>query len=209
MSENKLKQFLPSVFSLLLLMGVISGISMFNLNQSNRLIAQEDLKVELQNKIDQLSVEANTTITRVKSQATGIDSDRVADDDEAVNTLMKKTFTWKSYDEYNKIRNDLMNDYNIGEDSSFMTVFMPEIINEVIEGKNYNRIDANGYNVTFNQLKSFVTDVNPVNGVYSYFTIVSVTSKSANGGTSDYELALEYKMDKESQIFEMVAYTLN
>ena len=208
MVENKLKQFAPSLISGLVLVLTIGAVSTVNLSQSRALLAQQDEKIELQNRIDQLSVENNTEITKVKAQANGIDADRVETDDRVAEELMETVFTWKSYDEYNEIRNTLMNKYQLSNDSSFMQTFMPEIYNEVLDGKNYNRIDVGGYNISFNGMTSYVVSIDEDTKVYEYFTIVDVTSKSENGGSSDYSLALQYKVTDGEQIMNLTGYTI-
>lgn len=208
MVENKLKQFAPSLISGLVLILTIGAVSTVNLSQSRALLAQQDEKIELQNRIDQLSVENNTEITKVKAQANGIDADRVETDDRVAEELMETVFTWKSYDEYNEIRNTLMNKYQLSNDSSFMQTFMPEIYNEVLDGKNYNRIDVGGYNISFNDMTSYVVSIDENTKVYEYFTIVDVTSKSENGGSSDYSLALQYKVTDGEQIMNLTGYTI-
>ncbi len=208
MVENKLKQFAPSLISGLVLVLTIGAVSTVNLSQSRSLLAQQDEKVELQNRIDQLSVENNTQITKVKAQANGIDVNRVENDDKVAEELMEMVFTWKSYDEYNEIRNTLMNKYQLSNDSSFMQTFMPEIYNEVLDGKNYNRIDVGGYNISFNDMTSYVVSIDENSKVYEYFTIVDVTSKSENGGSSDYSLALQYKVTDDEQIMNLTGYTI-
>ena len=208
MVENKLKQFAPSLISGLVLVLTIGAVSTVNLSQSRALLAQQDEKIELQNRIDQLSVENNTEITKVKAQANGIDADRVETDDRVAEELMETVFTWKSYDEYNEIRNTLMNKYQLSNDSSFMQTFMPEIYNEVLDGKNYNRIDVGGYNISFNGMTSYVVSIDENTKVYEYFTIVDVTSKSENGGSSDYSLALQYKVTDSEQIMNLTGYTI-
>lgn len=209
MVENKLKQFAPSLISGLVLVLTIGAVSTVNLSQSRSLLAQEDEKVELKNRIDQLSVENNTQITKVKAQANGIDVNRVENDDKVAEELMKTVFTWKSYDEYNEIRNTLMNKYQLSNDSSFMQTFMPEIYNEVLDGKNYNRIDVGGYNISFNNMTSYVVSIDEKTKVYEYFTIVDVTSKSENGGSIDYSLALQYKVTDSEQIMNLNGYTID
>ena len=209
MVENKLKQFAPSLISGLVLVLTIGAVSTVNLSQSRSLLAQEDEKVELQNRIDQLSVENNTQITKVKAQANGIDVNRVENDDKVAEELMEMVFTWKSYDEYNEIRNTLMNKYQLSNDSSFMQTFMPEIYNEVLDGKNYNRIDVGGYNISFNNMTSYVVSIDEKTKVYEYFTIVDVTSKSENGGSIDYSLALQYKVTDSGQIMNLNGYTID
>ena len=209
MVENKLKQFAPSLISGLVLVLTIGAVSTVNLSQSRALLAQQDEKVELQNRIDQLSVENNTQITKVKAQANGIDVNRVENDDRVAEELMETVFTWKSYDEYNEIRNTLMNKYQLSNDSSFMQTFMPEIYNEVLDGKNYNRIDVGGYNISFNDMTSYVVSIDENTKVYEYFTIVDVTSKSENGGSSDYSLALQYKVTDSGQIMNLNGYTID
>ena len=208
MAENKLKQFAPSLISGLVLVLTIGAVSTVNLSQSRSLLAQQDEKIELQNRIDQLSVENNTQITKVKAQANGIDVNRVENDDKVAEELMETVFTWKSYDEYNEIRNTLMNKYQLSNDSSFMQTFMPEIYNEVLDGKNYNRIDVGGYNISFNGMTSYVVSIDENTKVYEYFTIVDVTSKSENGGSSDYSLALQYKVTDGEQIMNLTGYTI-
>ena len=208
MVENKLKQFAPSLISGLVLALTIGAVSTVNLSQSRSLLAQQDEKVELQNRIDQLSVENNTQITKVKAQANGIDVNRVENDDKVAEELMEMVFTWKSYDEYNEIRNTLMNKYQLSNDSSFMQTFMPEIYNEVLDGKNYNRIDVGGYNISFNNMTSYVVSIDEKTKVYEYFTIVDVTSKSENGGSIDYSLALQYKVTDSGQIMNLNCYTI-
>ena len=209
MVENKLKQFAPSLISGLVLVLTIGAVSTVNLSQSRSLLAQQDEKVELQNRIDQLSVENNTQITKVKAQANGIDVNRVETDDRVAEELMETVFTWKSYDEYNEIRNTLMNKYQLSNDSSFMQTFMPEIYNEVLDGKNYNRIDVGGYNISFNDMTSYVVSIDENTKVYEYFTIVDVTSKSENGGSIDYSLALQYKVTDSEQIMNLNGYTID
>lgn len=209
MVENKLKQFAPSLISGLVLALTIGAVSTVNLSQSRSLLALQDEKVELQNRIDQLSVENNTQITKVKAQANGIDVNRVENDDKVAKELMETVFTWKSYDEYNEIRNTLMNKYQLSNDSSFMQTFMPEIYNEVLDGKNYNRIDVGGYNISFNNMTSYVVSIDEKTKVYEYFTIVDVTSKSENGGSIDYSLALQYKVTDSGQIMNLNGYTID
>lgn len=209
MAENKLKQFAPSLVSGLVLVLTIGAVSTINLSQSNALLAQQNEKIELQNKIDQLSVENNTVITKVKAQANGIDADRVEKDDKVAKELLEKVFTWKSYKEYNDVRNELMKTYQLSADSSFMSVFMPEIFNENLNGKDYNRIDMNGYNISFNKMTTYVVSVNEGTKVYEYFVIVDVTSTSENEGKSDYSLALQYRMTDNQQIMDLTGHILN
>lgn len=209
MVENKLKQFAPSLISGLVLALTIGAVSTVNLSQSRSLLALQDEKVELQNRIDQLSVENNTQITKVKAQANGIDVNRVENDDKVAKELMEMVFTWKSYDEYNEIRNTLMNKYQLSNDSSFMQTFMPEIYNEVLDGKNYNRIDVGGYNISFNNMTSYVVSIDEKTKIYEYFTIVDVTSESENGGSIDYSLALQYKVTDSGQIMNLNGYTID
>jgi hypothetical protein len=206
--NDKLKRVLPSGISFVVIMLSILVTSSIQLYQSNHLAEQQRQIVDLKNRIDKISVENNTVVSKVKSQATGVDSERVKKDDEAVNNLMKKVFTWKTYKEYIDVRNDLMKTYSLSEDSEFMKTFMPNIENEVINGENYNQIDVNGYNITFNNVKSYVVSIDESSKVYEYFAIVNVTSKSNNGGSVDYDLALSYKMTSSQQIMNLIGYTL-
>jgi len=206
--NDKLKRVLPSGISFVVIMLSILVTSSIQLYQSNHLAEQQRQIVDLKNRIDKISVENNTVVSKVKSQATGVDAERVTKDDEVVKNLMKKVFTWKTYKEYIDVRNDLMKTYSLSEDSEFMKTFMPNIENEVINGENYNQIDVNGYNITFNDVKSYVVSIDESSKVYEYFAIVNVTSKSNNGGSVDYDLALSYKMTSSQQIMNLIGYTL-
>lgn len=206
--NDKLKRVLPSGISFLVIMLSILVTSSIQLYQSNHLSEQQNQIVDLKNRIDKISVENNTVVSKVKSQATGVDAERVKKDDEVVKNLMKKVFTWKTHKEYIDVRNELMKSYSLSEDSEFMKTFMPNVENEIIDGENYNQIDVNGYNITFNDIKSYVVSIDESSKVYEYFAIVSVTSKSNNGGSVDYDLALSYKMTDSQQIMNLVGYTL-
>lgn len=206
--NDKLKRVLPSGIAFVVIMLSILITSSIQLYQSNHLSEQQNQIVDLKNRIDKLSVENNTVISKVKSQATGVDAERVKKDDEVVKNLMKKVFTWKTHKEYTDIRNDLKKSYNLSEDSEFMKTFMPNVENEVIDGENYNQIDVNGYNITFNDVKSYVVSTDESLKVYEYFVIVNVTSKSNNDGSADYNLALSYKMTDSQQIMNLIGYTL-
>ena len=206
--NDKLKRVLPSGISFVVIMLSILVTSSIQLYQSNHLSEQQNQIVDLKNRIDKISVENNTVVSKVKSQATGVDAERVKKDDEVVKNLMKKVFTWKTHKEYIDVRNELMKSYSLSEDSEFMKTFMPNIENEVINGENYNQIDVNGYNITFNDVKSYVVSIDESSKVYEYFAIVNVTSKSNNGGSVDYDLALSYKMTDSQQIINLVGYTL-
>lgn len=206
--KENIKTYIPSIIGLTLVVvsfGVMSGVLS---SRTNNLSQLESNKIQLQNKIDQMSVQNKTLVTKVKSQATGLKSDKVEADNKAVNDLMTYVFNWKSYDEYTKIREDLMTKYYLKSDSSFMTVFMPELFNEEIDGKKYNRIDVNGYNIKYNNIKTYVTSSDS-SDVYSYFSVVSVTTQSKNEGSKDFSLALEYKMTKDSKIYDLIGYTLD
>ena len=206
--NDKLKRVLPSGISFVVIMLSILVTSSIQLYQSNHLSEQQNQIVDLKNRIDKISVENNTVVSKVKSQATGVDAERVKKDDEVVKNLMKKVFTWKTHKEYIDVRNELMKSYSLSEDSEFMKTFMPNIENEVINGENYNQIDVNGYNITFNDVKSYVVSIDESSKIYEYFAIVNVTSKSNNGGSVDYDLALSYKMTDSQQIINLVGYTL-
>ena len=206
--KENFKTYLPSIVGISFVVIAFGALSFVSTSRSNTLSQLEANKVQIQNKIDQMSVQNKTKIKKIKSQVTGINLDKVESDNKAVDDLMKYVFNWSSYDEYTKIREDLMTKYYLKSDSSFMNVFMPELFNEEIDGKKYNRIDVNGYNIKYNGIKTYVVSTDST-GVYSYFSIVSVTTKSSNEGSKDFSLALEYKMTNDSKIYDLVGYTLN
>lgn len=161
---------------------------------------QESTIADLQNQITvkQASKEANHNV--VVTQSTGLDASRVAEDDSVAAEFIKKCLTWSSYEEYNNIRNSLISDYKLKPDSNFLTVFMPEVVNTTSpDGTNYNRIDVFGYNLSYDGMTSYVTDISD-DGKYSYFSFVTVSSKSKTKYEGTTTAAFMYTIDKDGNI---------
>ena len=208
-TKSTLKKLIPSAICFSILVISIILYSVINYSRANEIAKLEAKKIEIQNKIDRMSVQNNTKVTKVKAQVSGAKDDKVGADNKAIDDFMNYIFTWKSYDEYDSIRKNLMEKYYLKSDSSFLNVFMPEIFNEEIDGKKYNRIDVNGYNIKYEGIKTFVVEVDKSTEKYTYFAIVSVRTKSSNDGEKTFDLAVEYSMTKDSKILNLEGYTLN
>ena len=96
-----------------------------------------------------------------------------------------------------------MAQYNLKEDSTFMKVFMPKVVNENMNGKDYNRIDINGYNLKYQDMKVHVTKINTTE--YSYFVEVNVVAKSENEGTAVGRTIFEATINADGNIKDIKA----
>ena len=116
---------------------------------------------------------------------------------------MSDVFDWSSYKQYEEKRAKIMAQYNIKEDSTFMKVFMPKVVNQNMNGKDYNRIDINGYNLKYQDMKVHVTKINT--NEYSYFVEVNVVAKSENEGTAVGRTIFEATINADGNIKDIKA----
>ena len=148
---------------------------------------QESQLQQLQAEIDTLNVSiANQRklndekdISIVYS-TTGIDGSRVQSDTWAIESLCDVAFTWSDYADYVNSRNTLLNEYDIAEDSYFMTTFFPEMSPYESGGEMVNDIDELSINCLFEDVEVYLSGVDVGNSVYTYIFFVQFSSRSAN-----------------------------
>lgn len=146
-------------------------------------------------------------VSKVLESATGLNMARTQKDDKIVKEFLKKVFTWKSYKEYMEIRSSIMKDYKLTEDSKFMKVFMPKIVNTKMAGKDYNRIDIFKYSMSFENMTSQVVNIAGTN--YSYFTNVKVSSRDNEHKSEAFSEAIfTYTIDDTGKLSNIDAVPL-
>lgn len=207
--NSKLKPLIPIGLSCLILSGSIIGVSGVTVARNNEVNKLQTELVSQQNKLEQLKASSSAKTSEVKIESLGVNFERVQNDETLATELLDMLFNWSSYDEYVAIREKLMADYNLDANSTFLNTFMPEIYNEEIDGKKYNRIDIDGYNIRLNEITPYLVSSNLETGEYGYFAVAEVASSSRNGGTSRYNVALEYKTNSSGKLLDLKGYTLN
>lgn len=159
--------------------------------------------------LEQQKKEANdkraSEVNTVTKNSFGLDSSRVATDDRLASQIIKTTTTWSDSESYTNARNTLRDEYKTAEDSYLLTTFMPKSESMPLGqgGKMINTIDAYGLNMTYVNMHSYVVGID--NGVYSYFTVVDVLSKDAQGHTGDGNIIFTYDIDANGTVSNMIA----
>ena len=179
-----------------------SQIQRSNADAKFNSLRSEKAHIENQIKLKELSVK--NEVDKVLESVTGLNNEKFNKDKKVAEEFMRKVFTWSSYKEYNEVRNEIMKTHNLKADSGFIKTFMPEIVNEKMDGKDYNRIDVFGYNMSF---ETFTPHVVGINGLdYSYFSIVTVSSRDKeHGGEAFMKAVMTYKIDKDGNISDLMA----
>lgn len=203
-----MKKYIPMAISIALV-AIVGCIYFFNTsNWDSSLLEQQSLIEQYENAISVQQQSLQNTQETAVASASGINFSRVEQDNKTAETFLKTIMTWKSYDEYEGIRQKMINDYNVPEDGSFMTVFLPEVMNKTSKnGKKYNEIDNNGLNVTYESMESYVTKIS--SDTYSYFTIVKWSSSDNDGNEADSKSVFAYSIDANGGIADLEGYTIN
>lgn len=187
---------LSGVFVIIAFLVVCLPISDLN----NKIDEQNTELAKLQNELTMAQSLNKSSHDKIVVKSTGLDANRTMNDNKIAIEFIKKCLTWSSYEEYNEIRNSLITDYKLDTSSNFLTVFMPEVVNATSpDGTNYNRIDIFGYNLSYEKMDSYVTDISN-DGKYSYFSFVTVSSRDKNGKEGTTMAAFIYTIDVDGNI---------
>lgn len=174
--KNKIGMIVSVCFVLL-----VFGITAYRYTDAQRkLVIAEEQSVAAETQQQKKANTTNESRSAEYKDVTGVDVSRVASDDRKVEDFLKYILTWKNYSEYQQKRDAVIKDYHVAEDSHFLTTFFPEI--KVIKdkaGNEYNALDdgMEELNLSFGSMYSKV--VNIQDDVYSYATVVQVTTDAS------------------------------
>ena len=164
------KQYIISINICFVVFFVALSYSSINSKLSkNQLADSENQLYNLQNELSTKQSEVIAIETKVEKAVTGVDKERVANDDKLAVSFFTPAFTWSNSVEYVNARTEYI--ANIGADNQFVTMFMPELV--VVD--QYNEIDLNGINSSFKSLTSRLTDLD--GDTYTYLSIIEYTSR--------------------------------
>lgn len=169
------------------------------------LSAQQTEIATLEQQKKEASDKRTSEVNTVTKNSFGVDTSRVATDDRIATEIIKTATTWSDADSYNTARTKLRDDYKFTDDSQMLFTFMPEVKDAPLgqDGKMINTINAYGLNMTYVKMHSYVVGID--NGVYSYFTVVDVLSKDAQGHTGEGTIIFTYDVDANGTVSNMVA----
>ena len=165
-----MKKYIISIIICFVVFFVALSYSSINSKLSkNQLADSENQLYNLQNELSTKQSEVIAIETKVEKAVTGVDKERVANDDKLAVSFFTPAFTWSNSVEYVNARTEYI--ANIGADNQFVTMFMPELV--VVD--QYNEIDLNGINSSFKSLTSRLTDLD--GDTYTYLSIIEYTSR--------------------------------
>lgn len=187
-----------------MLLGIVTFV-VTDMQKSAALASQQSEIVALTQQKQEASDKRASEVNTVTKNSFGLDTSRVATDDRLASQIIKTATTWSDSESYTNARNTLRDEYKIAEDSYLLTTFMPKSENMPLGqgGKMINNIDAYGLNMTYVNMHSYVVGID--NGVYSYFTVVDVLSKDAQGHTGEGNIIFTYDVDANGTVSNMVA----
>lgn len=184
-----MKKYLVYIISGILVL-IMTITMVFLLHGNASAIAQKESEISsLQNKLSAAQQAESLKTQTLVANENGLSVDKVNHDKAVLEAFLKDVFTWSSYKEYEATRQKIMTTYNIAENSDFMKIFMPKVVNRELNGKDYNRIDLNKYNLTYQNMKPYITKISP--NEYSYFVEVSIVSSAENEGSATVNAVFE------------------
>lgn len=187
-----------------MLLGIVTFV-VTDMQRSAVLVSQQSEIATLTQQKQEASDKRASEVNTVTKNSFGLDTSRVATDDRLASQIIKTATTWSDSESYTNARNTLRDEYKIAEDSYLLTTFMPKSESMPLGqgGKMINTIDAYGLNMTYVNMHSYVVGID--NGVYSYFTVVDVLSKDAQGHTGEGNIIFTYDVDANGTVSNMVA----
>lgn len=154
----------------LILTFVLSGITTVFLNKSDsKTLKDDELKIsELDNKLSIVKAATKGSGSDSKSIISGLDELKVKNDRLLIEKFVKdEVFSFKTVEDYEKLRNSLLTKYNIDKNDQFFTYVLPEKTWK--SGVNV----SDNMTITVNSMEEYVVGIK--GDIYSYLVGMEVT----------------------------------
>lgn len=199
---------IPGIFAVVMLILAFAFYVLATSGQQQMLDEANARYAQLSNKKGMLEAALATSNAEAVRSGAGMDAKRKAQDDSAAANLAKLVTTWDSKKSYDAARADVINKYGLKEDGTFMKTFMPKVVElDSATGKGTtNEIDANGSNMSYQGMTSYVTKI--AGDKYTYFTAVDVSSSNRAGNTATKSLIFIYTTDANHKLSNIEGYRL-
>lgn len=207
MLKNK-KIMIPGIIAVVMLVFAFAFYVLATSGQQKELAAANDKYAYLSNKKSMLKAALATSNADAVRSGTGMDAQRKVKDNNAAEELAKLVTTWDSKKSYDTARKDAMTKYDLKADGTFMKTFMPEVVelNSATDNGTTNEIDANGSNMAYQDMTSYVTKI--AGDKYTYLAIVNVSSSDKAGNTATKSLMFIYTTDANHKLSGIEGYRL-
>lgn len=208
--EFAIRYCLPGIS---VLIACLAGFVYFSSDKSwsAALSAQRMSISELQSQVSSANIESEELVEEILDSVSAISSQRLEQDRERVRDLMSDVMTWDSYASYMQVREDIMSEYNLAEDSSFMKMFLPDIpsITDENSGVVYNPIDnvldgAAGLNMKFEDVTVYLRGVS--GDVYTYMAFVTWSAVGNGGHESMHTDTIMLSLDRDGKFSNIQGY---
>lgn len=155
-------------------------------DRDNQLTALDARILQQQQAAQAATIEADKNYADTFREATGgVDAQRKADDDALAGALFDKALTWDGIQQYLRVRNEVMEQYNFAENSEFVTVYMPGehqgVARRDSAGKVHYGFDEN-ISSDFDSIDTVVTKTD--GDIYSYVAIIKASHIADSGSAS-------------------------
>lgn len=204
-----LRKYMVMIICIIVVVFLLIGNAIISsVYYNSELKSLDTQKLKLQTQLEQQNADMLQVNNHVVSDVLGYDAGRVKTDDMAAEKFFKLAFTWKSYSDYESVRNSIVDKYGLSLDSDFMKTLFPDVIVKDADGNEYNVLDVSAANMKYDSMKSHLVGVN--NDVYSYFTEVNVSAESYDS-TSVGHIIFIYDVFKKGElnVSTMKAYIVN
>lgn len=197
-----------------LALAVVMAVVSFTVTEdfANRLANDESRIAALKADIENVQEVVRTDNDVAAGATTGISAARSMADESAIENFLSRVVTWENYDEYMKMRQEVMADYAIGAESEFAQLLLPDIKEYPMysdgSGPMINLIDHNGWNMSFRDMSAYVTHVDDNFDVISYFVILTIESKVDNKVSDTTEIAVLCNVNSDGVISNISAMKL-
>lgn len=207
MLKNK-KLMIPGIIAVVMLIFAFAFYAIATGSQQSVLNAANEKYAQLTNKKSMLEAALSTSNAEAVRSGTGMDAQRKVKDDGAAEELAKLVTTWDSKKSYDEARKNAMSKYGLKADGTFMKTFMPEVVElDSATGKGTtNEIDANGSNMTYQDMTSYVTKIS--GDKYTYLAKVNVSGSNKAGNTATKSLMFIYTTDANHKLSDIDGYRL-
>lgn len=202
------KIMIPGIAAAVMLILAFAFYLLVTGSQQQTLDAVNDKYAQLSNKKSMLEAALATSNAEAVHSGTGMDAQRKSQDDNAAENLAKLVTTWDSKKNYDAARAEVVSKYGLKEDDTFMKTFMPNVVelNSTTGKGTTNEIDANGSNMTYQDMTSYVTKI--AGDKYTYLATVNVSSSDKAGHTATKSLLFIYTTDANHKLSDINGYRL-
>ena len=187
------RKYLAVIIAALLLVG---AFAMFLVNEARLSSAEAQLEL----------VEASVAVSEAETPE--VNEIRMEADGALMKEIITIATTWDSGPAYVEARNKIVSEFNLSEDSEFLSTFLPG------EDSGAYRVDDTGqYHYAYPDANSklvdftyYLTDIE--DGVWEYFGLVTTQTVAPNQGTLNTNVAVTMKVTSDGDLQEIRAYAV-